>query len=279
MAWIEIDNLHDPRLAAYRNLKQHGRTMMAHGFIAEGQWVVERMLASGWPVQSLLLGRSRVAQMAPMLDESMTVYVMDDRELEQLLGFKFHRGVLACGRHQPPPDVDALMRQLTTEADTTKPMTLVVCPGPMSAENLGSVIRLAAAFAVDGLILGPQCLNPFNRRTIRVSMGNLFRLPMAVSSDMAADLRTLGECWQVRRLAGVCDHQALPLSGVTRPRQPDRVALLLGSEDYGLPAQIVDECDQRVTIPMPGGTDSLNVANAAAVLLYHLAAAPPDVGH
>ncbi|HVW00952.1 MAG TPA: RNA methyltransferase, partial [Planctomycetaceae bacterium] len=147
-------------------------------------------------------------------------------------------------------------------------LTLVVCPDVQDPENLGAIIRLSRAFGVDGLVLGGQCANPFSRRVLRVSMGTVFRLPLFDCPDLATafdEFRQAG----VQTAATVLDPAAETLAGSTRP---ERFALLFGSEGHGIAPQWIEACDRRITIPMQGGTDSLNVAVAAGICLHYFCA-------
>ncbi|HMB95190.1 MAG TPA: RNA methyltransferase, partial [Tepidisphaeraceae bacterium] len=121
-------------------------------------------------------------------------------------------------------------------------------------------------FGVDAMLLGERSCDPFYRQSIRVSMGTVFSLNLLQSQDLLSDLRRLKKEWDVELIATVLDHSAAPIAKASRTQ---RIGLLFGNEAQGLSPQILAECDQRVTIPMQLGTDSLNVAIAAAVALYH----------
>jgi tRNA G18 (ribose-2'-O)-methylase SpoU len=255
-----ISSLDDPRISAYRNLKDRELARGGNRFIAEGEHLVRRLLASDFPVESVLLASRRAAEIVPLVDETVPVYVMPDPIVNQVVGFKFHSGVIACGRRKAGSSLKDLIGSLPPRA------TLVICPDINNSENLGSLIRLAAGFGADGMILGPECCDPFFRRSIRVSMGAVFQLNLYQSSDLMADLRRLSNEWQFDLAAAVLDESAEPLSGSTRGQ---RLALLFGNEAQGLSRDIMAACHRRITIPMHLGTDSLNVSVAAGVFLYH----------
>jgi len=134
-------------------------------------------------------------------------------------------------------------------------------------ENLGSIVRIAAGFGVGGLIVGPKCADPFSRRVQRVSMGNVYELPIATTTDVAAALHELRTTHGFESWGTVLDVDAESLG--TRPR-PERLALVFGSEGHGIPEDVVAACDRKVIIPMRPGVDSLNVAVAAGIFLYEL---------
>ncbi|MBW8884791.1 MAG: RNA methyltransferase, partial [Planctomycetia bacterium] len=153
--------------------------------------------------------------------------------------------------------------------------TLVVCPDVQDPTNLGSIIRSTAAFGCDALVLGSKCADPFSRRVLRVSMGAALHLPIIESANLAADVQRLIDA-DCELIAAVLDQTAEPLAAV---RRNPRMALLLGSEGHGLSEEWLQLAHRRVTIPMQLGIDSLNVAIAAAVLLYHFCQTPADRNH
>jgi tRNA G18 (ribose-2'-O)-methylase SpoU len=257
---IPIDSLDDPRIAHYRALKDRDLARTGDLFIAEGDYVVRRLLASRYPAVSVLLAKRRVDAIAPLAPPEVPVFVGDDAMIRQILGFKFHTGVIAVGRRLPSTPMDRIFE------GRTGPMTLVVCPEVSNSDNMGSLIRVSAAFGADAMILGERCHDPFWRQSIRVSMGTIFSMPLVRSEDLLRDLAELRQRWGVQLVATVLADDAEPLA---RAPRPDRIALLFGNEAQGLDAAHVAACDRRVTIPMKLGTDSLNVSIAAALFLYH----------
>ena len=254
-----IEQLDDPRVAAFRHVRDRELIRQRSLFIAEGEHLVRRLLESGWAVESVLVTPAKLDAFEPLAKGRAPLYVADEPLVQQLVGYRFHRGVIAAGRRPTLPTVADVIADLPDRA------TLLVCPEINDAENLGSLIRIAAAFGVDAMVLGERCSDPLYRRTVRVSMGAVFHLPIVHSDDLPADLDRLRGA-DVELLATVTDDDAEPLSGATRD---DRLALLVGSEGEGLHRRFVRVCDRRVTIPMSVGADSLNVAVAAAVFLHH----------
>lgn len=256
-----VNSLDDPRIAAYRNLKDHELDRLGQRFIAEGELVVRRLLASRFApcVESLLLAAAQLEKIAPLIPAGVPAYVAGADVVNRIVGFRFHSGVMACG-------VRPLLPTLVEQAERwPADVTLVVLPETTSPANLGSLLRACCAFGATGVLLGPNCCDPFYRQAIRVSMGAAFTIPLLGSDDLAGDLRWLGE-HGIQRIATVLDERAEPLPAA---RRPQRIALLFGNEAQGLRPDILKLCDRRVTIPMQLGADSLNVASAAAVVLYH----------
>jgi tRNA G18 (ribose-2'-O)-methylase SpoU len=260
-----VESLDDPRVALYRNLKDRELERRGRHFIAEGEHLVRRLLHSDFPIDSVMLADRRVEEIAPLVPDDIPVYVVPQSLMNEILGLKFHSGVLACARRKPRPTLDHVIPR--DQAPGAR-LTLVICPDISNVENIGSLIRLAAGFGADAMILGERCHDPFWRQSVRVSMGTIFQLPLYQSDDLARDLRRLGEEWGVELVATVLDvpPAAEPLEHATRG---DKLGILFGGEAQGLEPQWVEACHRRVTIPMLHGTDSLNVAVAAGVFLYH----------
>src|SRR5262245_1662097 len=202
---IRISSLDDPRVALYRNLKDRELDRSGRFFIAEGEYIVRRLLDSDFLVDSVLLSDRRVEEIAPLVPEKIPVYATPDEQMQRILGMKFHSGVIACGRRKPPMGLDQVLP--APERAPTK-MTLVILPDVSNVENLGALIRIAAVFGADALILGEQCHDPFWRQSIRVSMGTIFRLPLIHSQDLLRDLRRLQTDWKVECVATVLDADA-----------------------------------------------------------------------
>ncbi|HUB24810.1 MAG TPA: RNA methyltransferase [Tepidisphaeraceae bacterium] len=254
----QVHSLDDPRIAPYRNLKDRELAREGARFIAEGEQVVRRLLTSDIQVESVLLAHRKADTIAPLVPARVPVWIATDEAVEQIIGFEFHSGVLACG-------IRPRSKSLPEVLPDTDPQTLVICPKITNVENLGSLLRLAAGFGVTALVLGPQCCDPFFRQSVRVSMGAVFNLPIARIDDERAafaDLKQRG----FELVATVLSDDAEPLAS---SRRGTRTALLFGGEAGGLDAAHISACDRRVTIPMRRNTDSLNVAVAAGIFLYH----------
>jgi len=184
MPVIPIHSLADPRLAPYRNMKERDLARDGDRFIAEGENLVKRLLASRLATESVLLADRRVAEIAPLVPDAIPVYSAPAEVVNQVLGFKFHAGVMAVGIRGRSPTIDDVMA-LATPAQ--RRITLLICPEIEKTDNLGALIRIAAAFGVHAMILGERCCDPFFRQSVRVSMGAAFVLPIVRSDNLARD--------------------------------------------------------------------------------------------
>jgi len=265
MPQFPVESIDDPRLACYRDLSERNLTRQSGLFVAEGEKVVERLVASDFVVASILGEPAFAEKYEPRVPGETPIYVASRELLRATVGFNFHRGVVACGRRKPAIGIDQILARMRQ-----RQATVVVCPDVQDPTNLGSIIRSTAAFGCDAILLGRKCADPFSRRVLRVSMGAAVQLPIVESADLAADLVALGGAG-FETIAAVIDSAAEPLANTERGV---RIALLLGSEGHGLEAVWLELAQRRVTIPMQPGIDSLNVSVAAAVLLYHFCRTP-----
>lgn len=258
---IPVESIDDPRVAPYRDLPSR-KWLDGHGkFIAEGSLVVQRLLDSQYEVDSILVDPRRIGWVRERLQSPTPVFAAPREILEKIIGFNFHQGIMACGHRSSPR---SLAQVLPRDRER---MLIVVCADIQDPENLGAILRNCAAFGADAVIVNNHCTSPFSRRVLRVSMGTVFRLPLVETGDLQQQLRTLREQWKIRLSATLLSDRAIPLERVQRfPRE----AILFGNEANGLGAAWVELCDREITIPMRNGTDSLNVAVASGIFLYHL---------
>lgn len=264
--FIPIDRHDDLRIEAYRGLKDRELAASGGRFVAEGEHVVRRLLASSYRAESVLLAARKVDAMRGAVPDDVPTYVAPNEMVDGIVGFKFHSGVLAVGLRGDGASLASVL------APPEAPRLLVICPEIINSENIGSMIRISAAFGADAIVLGERCCDPFWRRSIRVSMGAAFHLPIVRSTNLMADLVAMRESFGLTLMATVLDRDAEPLERVNRPA---RMGVLFGSESQGLQPIWTRGCDRRITIPMQLGTDSLNVAVAAGVFLYHFTRAAP----
>src|SRR5205823_722507 len=119
-----IDDLSDPRLEPYRTLKDRELARDGDRFIAEGEHVVRRLLASTFPAESVLIAQRRLELLRDAVPESVPIYVVPDTLIHKVIGYKFHSGVIAVGKRKPSPTVDQILSPLAAD----RRVMLVVCP-------------------------------------------------------------------------------------------------------------------------------------------------------
>jgi tRNA G18 (ribose-2'-O)-methylase SpoU len=260
MPRIPIANLDDPRVAIYRSLKATNETRRLSQFVVEGERLVERLLASRFPVISVLVTDRHESNLRVSPDDAIPTYVVPHAVVDAIVGFPFHRGVLACAERRPSPSWEALVES------PGRPAFLAICPKLSNPENLGALARIGDVFGIDAILVGPECPDPFSRRVLRVSMGAVLRLPVIVCDrliDVAGRLARDQDA-AITLVAAVADPAAESFEDAARP---PRLGLVLGDEHEGIDREWLDLCRRAVTIPMRPGASSLNVAVAAGILI------------
>ena len=260
---VDITDPADVRVEDFRDLNSVDRRPdlpTGKGLvIAEGVLVVQRMLASRFTPHAFLGTERRLAELgADLAGVAAPFYRASAEVMAQIVGFHLNRGVLAAARR--PPDLaiaDVLIGA----------RTVAVLEGVNDHENLGSIFRNAAGLGVDAVIFGAGCADPLYRRAVRVSMGHALLVPFAKSDLWPADLEILRDN-DFRLLAMTPSLQARTLSEVIDDLADGKIAVLVGAEGPGLTETVLRAADARVRIPMSRGTDSLNVATAAALAFY-----------
>lgn len=259
MTIIPLDSIDDARLLPFQQLRT--RRPSDEHFIVEGQWLVERLVASSYQVRSIVVDARRCDELIEKLPDVLTVYRLPAGVVHELVGFQFHRGVLACGERP------AALSTFDDGMFSQQRWTAVACIGVADQQNLGGIMRNCAAFGVETVFIGPGCGDYLGRRTLRVSMGAAFQLNVLSLPDLGQALNSLREQFQADIVASVVDDSAQILSA-TVPAH--RTVLLLGGEGYGLSDDWITASDRLLTIPIHASTDSLNVAVASGIILHWL---------
>ncbi|VEG57750.1 tRNA/rRNA methyltransferase SpoU [Mycolicibacterium aurum] len=260
---VDIDDPDDPRLDDFRDLNSVDRRPdLPSGkglVIAEGVLVVQRMLASRFVPRALLGTERRLIELGGDLDALDAPFYRASAEvMAAAVGFHLNRGVLASASRAA---------ELTIAQVIDGARTVAVLEGVNDHENLGSVFRNAAGLGVDAVIFGSGCADPLYRRAVRVSMGHALLVPFAKAEHWPADLKVLQDKgFQI--LAMTPDPAAQTLAEAMTELSGQRLAILVGAEGPGLQEHTMRSADVRVRIPMSRGTDSLNVATAAALAFY-----------
>ncbi|HEV3400996.1 MAG TPA: RNA methyltransferase [Acidimicrobiales bacterium] len=264
---LPIDDPADERVADFVRLNDPEARRRLEGtagggyFIAEGPAVVRHLLRSPYRLRSVLVTDRGLRALGPELASvGAPVHRVSQAVMDAICGFHFHRGVLAAADRRPLPSLSEVA------ADAR---SLVLVEGVNDNENLGSIFRNAAALGVDGVVLDPTAADPLYRRTVRVSMGHVLRVPFTRVTDWPAALawlRAIG--FELLALTPAADAQ-----DVRTVEGRHHQALLVGSEGAGLSPTALAAADRRVRVAMAPGVDSLNVATAVAIVLHQLAPA------
>ncbi len=303
---ICVDNLDDPRLRPYRNLRE--RTLRGESiFVAEGALVVERLFRSRFGVESVLTTRKEtgLGDCLSLVPADVPIYRVGERAAaNELVGFEFHQGILAVGKRAPIPTflegLDATfggesgevggysenseIGKTTSVGETAqvgesvgaigsgtrflsrRGGAFVVLPDATKPDNLGLAFRCAAALGAEAVVLGERCCDPFSRRALRVSMGGVLQTPIFRAENLLDEIAEARRRRGVRFFATVLNDEAASLPEIDA--WPERTAFVFGNEYSGLTPEFVAACDRSVMIPMRPDVDSLNLGVSVGVFLY-----------
>lgn len=225
-------------------------------FIAEGGKVIERAWTLGYQVRDLVTTDKWLVSISPDILANANVHVYDEAALESLSGYRVHRGALASFERKPLPGIAELIR--ASEC-------VVVLDGLVDHENVGAIFRSAAGLGADAVILTDDCADPLYRRSIKTSMGATLSIPFTRVRDGRQALKILREHAFKTYAFTLSAQEVLSVDSFARG---NKSALIFGSEGHGLSREVSDACDSQVTIPMHHGTDSLNVAQTASIVLW-----------
>jgi len=262
---VRVEDLDDARLADYAHLRAPSRRMALERergiFTVEGRLSIEVLLESPYNVRSLFVAEEHVSRVASLVHTDAPIFTMPAAQMAEVTGVHFHRGVLAVAERPQLPSVAELVRDAKV---------ILVLEAVNDHENIGALFRNAAAFGVDAVVLDPTTTDPLYRRSTRVSLGHVLRVPFARVDDgdwPAALVAMRGQGFTTVALTPAPGAEAL---GALLADRPERVALVLGAEGPGLTSAVLDAADRQVRIPMAPDVDSVNVATAAAIVLSAL---------
>ena len=255
MPMIEISDAADPRLDLYRDVKDRDLTGRDGLFMAEGKVVLERLFVSPVAVCVNVLTtpeRLKTLNISGLI-ERVPVYVVPQDIMDAVAGFPIHRGYLALGRYAPPKSL--------TDVLTAPRVRVLALSAIANTDNMGGLMRNAAAFGVDVVVIDDACCDPLYRKAIRVGVGAAFEVPHVRVPDLIGTLNAFD----------IAPYALSPSGSVTLDEvtPAERSAFLFGAEGPGLSREVMDAATS-VRITMHGGFDSLNVATTSGIVLYHM---------
>lgn len=256
---MPISDPGDHRVADFRNLRDAGyrRRYETPGpfgggcFIAEGWLAVEQAVRTRQRFRAAMVLAPKAQRAAALLNGlDGPLFVVEPKVGAAIAGFDFHRGVLASLERPRAADAGVLLARSS--------MALGV-EGVGDGENLGALFRNAAALGAGAVLVDPGCIDPWSRRVVRTSVGHVMTVPWARWTGPPVHT---GHRVVALSPTGGMDLRELPVGPPT--------VLLLGAEGPGLSRVWLEAAEVAVRIPMARGVDSLNVATAAAIALWHL---------
>ena len=257
----QIDREDDLRLQSYRSVGDPQWLRSQNLFVAEGRLVVERLIdQTQYEIVSVLVTPAACRAIESILTPALPVYVADQRVVDGVTGFHFHRGCLALVRRPAATPLSAFSHA----------RTVVVLEGVGNPDNIGGIFRSAAAFGADGVILDPTSGDPLYRKAVRTSMGAVLRLPFTRAEAWPEALETLREMGFTVVALTLSGSSTVDELAASLTRGGPRIALVAGAEGPGLSNDAHRHADMRVRIPIDPRSDSLNVAVAVSIALSRL---------
>jgi TrmH family RNA methyltransferase len=252
----------DARVRRIRRLLAQRSARRSEGaFVVEGTNVLEAALDGEADIEALFAAPEAEAECPALLDRAarrgLIVHRLAPGVLERIAGTVTPQPVLAVARHRAPALADVAV------GEGQEPRLLVVGVDVRDPGNGGTLIRSSEAAGADGVIFCRGSVHVTNPTPVRASAGALFHVPVVEGCDPQEVLGVLGDLGLKRIAAVAHDGERPDRVDLNRP-----VALVFGNEAHGLPADVLARVDTRVTIPMPGRSESLNLGMAASILLY-----------
>lgn len=262
---LHVADLQDERLDEYLRLSEahlRMRTDVENGlYIAESTKVVQRAINAGHSPRSFLLAQKHLGQLVAEFNSfpDAPIFIGDDAQLQDLVGFHLHRGAMASMNRPAPLDLDEVLAASSRVA---------ILEDIADHTNLGAIIRSASGLGIDAVLLTPKCVDPWYRRSARVSMGTVFDLPWVRLESWPQDIERL-RAHGYRMLAMELTDDAVPLNEI-QLSAGEKAAMILGNEGRGVTDEALAAVDTTAIIPMHRAVDSLNVGAASAIAFWHL---------
>ena len=243
-----ISSLKNPKVVAWKSLKDRKGRKETGCFLVEGRKMVEEAVASAFPVEAILVEEDRAAEF--VLPAGIPAYALPEHVLAAVCDTRTPQGIAA------------VVRMTSHAAVGSK---LVVMDGVQDPGNVGTIIRTADAAGMEGVVLSAQCADVFSPKVLRATMGSIFRMGVRVCDDLPGELtRMKAQGYSVisSQLDGEPFYERSPVG--------DKFCLVIGSEGNGVTPEVQAVATHRVKLPMRGGAESLNAAVAAGIMMYEL---------
>jgi len=253
MQTIQIDDIHATKLNIYHQFREHA--FKADGsFVADSPKVVNLLLEENIEVKSILATKEYYDNFTSLIESKKDAicYVATKEQMQNIVGHKIHHNVMMHGIRPKESALDALGDNILMLDEIS------------STQNIGAIARSAAAIGINSYLLPSYGPHPYSRRALRVSMGHIAMLKTHIYTDMKETIKTL-KCNGYRIYAAEVTEDSTPLASV---KVVDKWVLLMGHEGSGLSQEVLELCDEVVSIEMMEGVKSFNVGIAASIMMY-----------
>ena len=243
-----ITSVKNPRILAWRSLKDPKGRRAHEAFLVEGIRMTAEALASSFPLKALLIQDGH--PVPEDLPENTPVFLLPDHVMAAVCDTKTPQGIAAVleNRTRPPEG-----------------NRLIALDGLQDPGNVGTILRTADAAGFGGVILSPDCADVFSPKVLRATMGSIFRIGLAFPQDLAGYLENLK-----RSGCSVLSSQLDGSPFYERQNVGEKLVLVVGNEGNGVSDAVRRVATHHLRLPMRGGAESLNAAVAAGIMMYEL---------
>ncbi|WP_245739729.1 TrmH family RNA methyltransferase [Thermoflavimicrobium dichotomicum] len=251
---IQITSSHNEQMKRWKKLHSRKGRMKYQALLVEGEHLVSEAIRAQVPIRSLIVDEKQ-EEKVKQLNTSAPIYMLSSSLFHSLMETESPQGI-AAEIHMKEWKEEELLAHAPSRS------IFLLLDAIQDPGNLGTILRTAEAAGVTGVFIGKGTVDPYNPKVVRAAMGSIFRLPL-VQVDLSLCLPRLKE--RGIHIIGTSPHAGKWHFEYTFP---SKVAILLGNEGRGVDPALFSFVDEQVMIPMPGGTESLNVAITSAILLY-----------
>ena len=251
----EISSVHNPTVQELKDLQKAKARRERGLFLCESAKMVREALA-------LSLCRSLIVERGRESDYAQEIAQAEAHGCDVLLVTPAILG--AISEQKTPQGIMATVAMIP-ERDTLCGSLIVAMDGVQDPGNVGTILRTADAAGFDGALLSSACADLYSAKTLRATMGSVFRVPTKRTDDLAAALEAMkarGYAVVATELGGADFYTHCP---------HEKCVLVIGSEGRGVSAAVRDVATHHLALPMRGGAESLNAAVAAGIMIYEMA--------
>lgn len=256
---LEITSLKNPLIKEIKSLYKRKGRETSKSFIIEGIKIIQEAINNNYELTKIVycdrfLKTKDGMEFFKIIENINNLIYVPDNIFKEISDTENPQGILAIAKFQ--------FRDLSEVYHKEKPFLLFLDelqdPG-----NMGTIIRTADAFNIDGIILRDGCVDPYNTKVVRATMGSIFRLPLYYISDGIEELANLKN--KGMKIYSTSLEGSMPIYDVD---YNCGVILVIGNESKGVSDKIFSLSDSLIKIPMPGMAESLNAGVAASIIIY-----------
>lgn len=248
-----IFDINDPILNDYKSMKQSHHADEEF-FIADSKEVVKKALIHQLKIQSIIANQDFFLEMKNLIEPKTEKYLLDSKLIGTIKGSEYHQNIMA--KIYKPKD--------SNFTDLQGP--IICLDGVVKADNVGAIVRNIKAFSFDHLLIDHKTCHPYNRRAVRVSMGNVFSLKIHQAKDITTNLKQLKQSGY-KIIAMENRPQAIEINDY---QFESKSVFIIGSEGYGISNDVLEISDVIIKIPINENVYALNAASATAITCYQI---------